>query len=81
MVDLHEFIVSLGTQVALLKLDVEGAEVEILNRLIDQKSIFNIRKVLVETHEKQIPELFQPTKELKQKIAAQGITHVNLNWV
>jgi lipopolysaccharide transport system ATP-binding protein len=81
LVDLHEFIVSLGTQVALLKLDVEGAEVEILNSLIDQKSIFNIRKVLVETHEKQIPELFQPTKELKQKIADQGITHVNLNWV
>lgn len=58
-----------------------GAEIEILNKLIDQNSISKVIQALVETHEKQMPELFQPTKNLRVKIKEKGITHINLNWV
>ncbi len=39
LIDLHEFIMSINDHIKILKLDVEGAEVEILNKLIDLKSI------------------------------------------
>jgi len=81
LIDLHEFIMDLNTDIAILKLDVEGAEIKILNKLIDQNSITKVKQVLVETHEKQMPELFQPTKDLRVKIKEKGITHINLNWV
>lgn len=81
LINLIDFIENLNHEVALLKLDVEGAEVDILNKLIYSKSIKNIREILVETHEKQIPELFKPTQALRIEIKKLGLNHINLNWV
>jgi FkbM family methyltransferase len=81
LIDLVLFIEELQKDIVLVKLDVEGAEVDILNKLIYSKSIRKIKKLLVETHEKQMPELFKPTQELKRKIRELDLKNINLNWV
>jgi len=55
---------------------VEGAEIDILNRLIDTGSWKLVKRVYVETHEKKMGELYntqltnlrQKTRKLKWKI-------------
>lgn len=81
LVDLNQFIKSFSTPVKLLKLDVEGAEIEILNHLLDHNSLNNIAQVLVETHETQMPELFEPTNAIRNRIKKLGLKNINLNWV
>ena len=51
-VDLCEFIDSLNSKIEILKIDVEGVEYEIINKLIDTGLIYNIAKVFVELHAK-----------------------------
>lgn len=81
VIDLNQFILDLKSRVTLLKLDVEGVEIEILNKLIDKGTYKLIDKLVVETHEKKIPELIVPTDLLKAKIKANGITNIDLNWI
>jgi FkbM family methyltransferase len=79
-VDIDRFIRSLRGRVRLLKLDVEGAEVPAMNRLLDTGTIELIDKVLVETHEG-IPGLKSPTEALHARIEKMGLaTRVNLDW-
>ncbi len=81
VVDVVEFIKNLNTKIKILKIDVEGAEIEILNKLIDSTVIHNIGKVYAETHEIQIPGLLEKTNELKRKIRRLKIKNINLNWI
>jgi FkbM family methyltransferase len=81
-VDLSEFIEHLDTPVAFVKMDVEGVEVDIINRLIDTGVIHRIEKMVVETHENKIPELKHKTDMLKKRIRDQHLAHkINLNWI
>jgi FkbM family methyltransferase len=57
VIDLPRFIVDLRSRVALLKLDVEGAECDILQALIERGVIDLIDRVLIETHEHRVPGL------------------------
>lgn len=81
VIDLAEFIASLEGPIKLLKLDVEGVECPILNRLIDTGVVRRIERILVETHDDKIPELREETDALRRRIAAEGLTHINLDWV
>jgi FkbM family methyltransferase len=80
VVDLVEFIRGLGRPVDVLKLDVEGAEVEILERILDDGLHRRIGIVVAETHERHSPELARRTGELRRRIAAEGIANVDLDW-
>jgi FkbM family methyltransferase len=80
VIDLSEFIESLGTRVKVLKLDVEGVEGSILRRLISTGAIHRIDHVFVETHERKIPELKTDTDELRRMLKTMNLTHVNLDW-
>ena len=80
-IDLAAFIENLGGRVRLVKMDIEGAEIAVLNRLIDSKAIESIDHIVVETHEKQMPELLEPTHALRAKIEANGLGQkINLGW-
>ncbi len=81
VIDLDAFIQQLPQNVTLLKLDVEGVEVEILNKLIDTNTIRKIEYVVCETHDEKIPELKESTEKLRKRIAQENIRHVNLNWI
>lgn len=80
-VDLAEFIQSLG-RVALLKMDIEGAEIPVLNRLLDTRIIDRVEIAVVETHERLSPELAAATGKLRERIATSGLSdRIRLDWI
>ena len=80
LIDLSEFIEKLGQRVKLLKMDVEGVEYEILNKLIETNVYKLIDLILVETHEKKITELRDKHEALIEKIKNENITNIDLTW-
>ena len=80
-IDLTRFIRLLPGPVTVLKLDVEGAEVDILESLInDAATLEKVRHVLVETHDGKIPSLIEPMRVLRERIAKQGLEKIRLDW-
>ena len=81
-IDLSAFILGLNKRVGVLKIDIEGAEIPVLNRLIDTKTIDLIDLVLVETHEVQQPSLISSTNTLRERIAAASLqSKIRLDWI
>lgn len=80
-VDLAGFIEGLGRRVKLLKMDVEGVEYETLERLIMTGVIDRIDRVVVETHEKKIPELLPKHEALLELMKRKSVRNVSLNWI
>lgn len=72
-IDLADFVRSLGRSVKVLKMDIEGAEVEVLERLADTGAMDLIGCLFVETHENKIPQLAEPTARLRQRLAGRRI--------
>ena len=81
VVDLAAFIAALPRPPAILKLDVEGAEVEILEALDASGVLGEIGAVFVETHDWLYPELADRTLALVERVARRPYANVNLNWV
>jgi hypothetical protein len=72
----------LRKRVRLLKLDIEGAEIPVINQLIDSSTIDLIDLLVVETHEKQQPSLIEETDRLRNRIRELGYnSKFRLDWV
>jgi FkbM family methyltransferase len=68
VVDFAQFLASRNLlRVELLKIDIEGAEVQLLEQLFATGEIRRFRQVFVETHERVLPELDVPTSQLKRR--------------
>lgn len=80
-IDLAAFIDALPDRVRLLKMDIEGAEVEVLRRLIETGSLDRVDVLFVETHEKKMPWLESVTTKLKNEIRAHPTCRVCFDWV
>ena len=80
-IDLLSFIAALPQRVALLKLDIEGAEVPIIERLLDTGMVTRVDCIFAETHERIVPELVTRTIALRQRIARENLLHINLDWI
>ncbi len=79
VVDLADFINKLNRPIGVLKMDIEGEEVKVLNKMIDLGLTQKVRKIVVETHER-FPTLKQPTEELKKKIKDRNLKNIDLSW-
>ena len=79
-VALAPFIREIGGRVALLKMDVEGAEVEILNHLLDEGLHTAIDRAFVEVHDRKVRELVEPKRRLRERLQQLGATHFRLDW-
>lgn len=79
-VDIAEFVKRLERPVALLKMDVEGAEIALLNRLLDEGLHDRIDRAFVEVHDRRIKSLRAPTAALRARLAALEIDRFNLDW-
>jgi FkbM family methyltransferase len=80
-IDLCDFIQKLKSRVRILKMDVEGAECEVLKKLIDTEVVNLIDHIFVETHDNKIPELRKDTEHLKQLIRRKDLRSINLDWI
>ena len=67
-------------RVRLLKMDIEGAEVGVLNQLLDEGLHERIDQAFVEVHDEQIRELAEPTRRLRERLAALGAGQFRLDW-
>ncbi len=81
VVDLAAFIKDLGRPVKILKMDIEGAECEVLPHLLDLGIHRTIQSILVETHDHKVPELAAPTNSIRRRIQESGIGNIDLDWV
>lgn len=80
-IDLAGFIEGLPGRVRILKIDVEGLEVLLINHLIDRGVLDRIDHVFCETHEFKVPGLLAQCRELRLRLASENIRNVNLDWV
>jgi FkbM family methyltransferase len=79
-IDLAAFIETLGRPVALMKMDIEGAEAVVLARLIETGAISKIRNLLVETHDGRVPGLAPEMERVRRLIRERGLENVDLGW-
>ena len=79
LVSLPAFIARLGTLVSLLKMDIEGVEVEILETLIANKMSDQVLRAFVETHESTHHRLKARTFNLVRH-AKTHLPNWNLDW-
>lgn len=84
MIDFCEFITKLikkHGKIAFVKLDIEGAEFDVLNALIEKNLYENIEYIMVETHERFFDNPKEKIGILKEKIAKKQIKNIYLDWV
>src|SRR5574344_540801 len=81
IVDLCKYIDNLGRNVDILKMDIEGEEIAVLNKMISEDTYKKVGLILVETHETKIPGHREKVAALKRRIQEEGITNIKLNWI
>ena len=63
-------------------MDIEGAEVDVINYLIDTKAIDKVNYLICETHEKKNNFLLEGTNLLKDKVKKLGLDNkIYFNWI
>ena len=80
-IDLAAFIAALPDRVRLIKMDIEGAEIDVLRHLIETESLTRVDFMFVETHEKKMPWLAPATAELKAELTAHPTCQARFDWV
>jgi len=79
-IDLCAFIETIDSNISILKMDIEGAEVSVIEKMLKTGIIFKINIIFVETHENQIPSLVERTSAIRDCIRSMNLRHVNLDW-
>lgn len=80
IINFIEFLDQLESDIYILKIDIEGAEVELVDAIIDKKLHNKVKYMFVETHENTMPELMDSTQALYKKTKNLGIKNIYYNW-
>lgn len=78
LVRLADVVASLGS-VKLMKMDIEGHEIDVLNDLLDSGEARRIERSFVELHDRKNPHLGAATDELRERIRRSGM-NFDLSW-
>lgn len=85
LVSLPDIISDLSSrygEVAFLKMDIEGAELDILETMLEQNLFDKVRLTVAETHENKFKTLRPRFKELRARVGkSYPLTRVNLDWI
>ena len=71
-IDFADYIESLNKSIDLIKIDIEGYEIELINHLLDRQVLHNVGRVYLETHERKFEALRKATEEMKLRIKKEG---------
>ena len=74
-IDFAHFLKNIDTDIDLLKIDIEGYEIELINHLIDKSALLNVAKVYVETHERKFVALTEATDRMKRRVEDFGLSN------
>jgi FkbM family methyltransferase len=81
-VDVADFVRSIGGKVSLFKMDIEGAEIAVIHRLLDEGLVGGITIAVVETHERFSPKIAEDTRLLKERVIADGFgDRFRFDWI
>jgi FkbM family methyltransferase len=79
-VSIETLLKQIGRPVDIMKVDIEGAEVPVLERLFASPLVSNVRELYVETHEFALPELAERTETLRKRARKiKGLT-ASFDW-
>ena len=81
VIDFIEYLKQQTDNISILKMDIEGIEIDILNKIIDEDLHKKIKFIFVETHERFSHSLGVETAKLKLRIKKLKIRNINLDWV
>jgi len=81
VINFIEFMRSLNRKIDLIKMDIEGGEIEILNKIISTDSQTLFKRMYVETHETKIHGQKEELEQIKKQFIEKGITNIKLNWI
>ena len=80
-IDFLRFLRELDEDIGVLKIDIEGAEVDLLETLFDEPELFRrVHYVFAETHERLIPDHKDRVRQLHIKAKRTRRPKVNLFW-
>ena len=80
-IDFLGYLEGLNDDIGLIKIDIEGAEVDLLEALLDRPDIMNrIDYVFAETHETRIPGHELRVKSLQVRVQEIQRPRINLYW-
>ncbi|MEX1112069.1 MAG: FkbM family methyltransferase [Candidatus Andersenbacteria bacterium] len=79
-IDIAQFVIDLNQDIALMKIDIEGVEYDIIEHLLNTGALSRIQHVLVETHEEQLPQLKERAATIKSRVSAEGFSNIDFNW-
>lgn len=80
VVGFAEALARCGQRVALVKMDIEGAEFDILEQVFAAPAAFDFDAMFVETHERIAPEKTALIDRLRREAAGLPQRYVNLYW-
>ena len=80
VIDFTAFLGQLDRPVALMKIDIEGGEVPLMEALLSRQDRLAIQEIYVETHERKLPHLAMRTRALRDNFAARHLPQVNWDW-
>jgi FkbM family methyltransferase len=72
---------AVNKNVHILKIDIEGAECDLMERLMDEDLLRDIPYIFVETHEKKIPSLVEKTRNMIDRAKKLELDNINFNWI
>jgi FkbM family methyltransferase len=81
VIDLSAFIKQLGKKIDVIKLDVEGAETEILKKILSDETYNCFDMMYVETHETKIPGQREELEQIRKTMKEKGVENIKLNWL
>jgi FkbM family methyltransferase len=80
-IDLAQFVLDLDRRVRVIKIDVEGVECPLVHHLLDTGVIEQVDTVLVEVHDRHIPELHAEYQGLRERLEREGFAdRVLTDW-
>ena len=77
--DFIDFLQALPEPISILKMDIEGAEIEILEKLLDTGLHTKIALIFVETHGRISLACAWRTDRIRARIHAAGFSNFNLD--
>ena len=80
VMDFCKFLTDLDRDIVIIKMDIEGAEVALMEKLLDDPIANRIGAIFVETHERKLSELARRTAALKAITVGQEKPFVNWDW-
>ena len=80
-IDFIRYLENLNEDIGLLKMDIEGAEVDLLEALFNRPDVLNrIDHIFAETHETRIPGHKPRVNELRERAKLINQPYINLYW-